>query len=155
MTSRDLTNLIDYMERALDQLDRERDLMDKLMGADYTMGPSVDALDLDETERDLLTEMGQNLDTDEDGEFYENLYTDNAYEAVRESYENVLSIENEKGDPFCVALSIGGPNIYLVDFGGFGGPQMWGAWGERHTITHSRVDRHVAYFREFADECDL
>ena len=64
-----------------------------------------------------------------------------------------LAITYEKGKPFDVALTIGGPNIYLVDFGGHGGAQLRGAWGSGwETITGPNVTRAVEFYREQARE---
>ena len=95
--------------------------------------------DLPESVRDYLEDLGMDADGWD---------ADEALDRVREGLDP-LAITWEKGEPFDVALTIGGPNIYLVDFGGHGGAQLRGAWGSgRQTMTGPDVTRALEYYRE-------
>lgn len=97
---------------------------------------------LSESVQDLLRDHG--IEPDEYGEWDH----DKARDAVREALDP-LAITYEKGEPFDVALTIGGPNIYLVDFGGHGGAQLRGAWGSGwETMTGPDVTRAVEFYHE-------
>lgn len=95
--------------------------------------------DLPESVQDYLEDLGMDADDWDAG---------TALDRVREDLDP-LAITYEKGEPFDVALTIGGPNIYLVDFGGFGGAQLRGAWGSGwETMTGPDVTRAVEYYQE-------
>ena len=51
-----------------------------------------------------------------------------------------------------MALTLGGPNIYLVDMGGHGGAQLVGHWSVKHVITGPDVSRALDYYREEMSE---
>lgn len=124
-----------YMTGALGRVIAALDAQDDLSGRnDWD-----DWQDLPESVRDLLEDLGMDADTWD---------ADTARERVREDLDP-LAYTWERGEPFDVALTIGGPNIYLVDFGGHGGAQLRGAWGSGwETITGPDVTRALDYYRE-------
>ena len=133
-----MTGALAHVIAALDALD-ELDAMNVRCMADRD---DWDALS--EDVRDMLEDHG--IEPDEHGEWDH----DRAREAAREEL-TPLAITYEKGEPFDVALTIGGPNIYLVDFGGHGGMQLRGAWGGGwETMTGPDVTRAVDYYLEEA-----
>jgi len=134
--------LREYMTGALGRVTAALDALDELPGIAARMADRDDWEGLGEGVRDLLSDLG--IGPDEFGEWDH----DAALEHVRE-YLDPLAYTWERGEPFDVALTIGGPNIYLVDFGGHGGAQLRGAWGSGwETITGSDVTRAVDYYRE-------
>ena len=137
--------LRDHMTRALERVIAGLDALDELPKIAGRMADRDDWDELDESVQDLLVD----LRIEPDSEFGEWDH-DAAAERVCEDLDP-LSITYEKGEPFDVALTIGGPNIYLVDFGGHGGMQLRGAWGggwER--MTGPDVTRAVDYYLEEA-----
>src|SRR5690606_11341557 len=107
--------LKDYMTGALGRVIAGLDALDELTA--QGVGRMADRDDwgaLGKGVQDLLVDLGVEPD-DEFGEWD----LDDAMERVREALDP-LSVTYEKGEPFDVALTIGGPNIYLVDFGGHG-----------------------------------
>lgn len=134
--------LADQMTRALARVTTALDALDALDGIlTARVADRDDWEGLGEGTRDLLVDLG--VEPDEWGEWDH----DTARERVREDLEP-LGITWEKGEPFDVALTLGGPNIYLVDMGGFGGAQLRGYWGESITVTGPDVTRALDYYRE-------
>lgn len=130
-----------HMTRALGRVIAGLDALDELPKIAGRMADRDDWNELDESVQDLLVDLGIEPDS-EHGEWDH----DAALERVREDLDP-LSITYEKGEPFDVALTIGGPNIYLVDFGGHGGVQLRGAWGSGwETMTGPDVTRAVGYY---------
>ena len=119
------------------------DELDELDALDVrSMADRHDWDGMSEAVQDLLEDHG--VEPDEYGVWDQ----DRAREAAREALDP-LSITYEKGKPFDVALTIGGPNIYLVDFGGHGGAQLRGAWGSGwETMTGPDVTRAVEFYLE-------
>ena len=143
--------LRDHMTRALGRVIAGLDALDELPKIAGRMADRDDWNELDESVQDLLADLG----VEPDSEFGEWDH-DAAAERVREDLDP-LAITYEKGEPFDVALTIGGPNIYLVDFGGHGGVQIRGAWGGGwETMVSPDVTRAVDYYleemRELFDE---
>jgi len=136
--------LKDYMTGALGRVIAGLDALDELTA--QGVGRMADRDDwgaLGKGVQDLLVDLGVEPD-DEFGEWD----LDDAMERVREALDP-LSVTYEKGEPFDVALTIGGPNIYLVDFGGHGGAQLRGAWGSGwETMTGPDVTRAVEFYLE-------
>lgn len=135
--------LREHMTGALGRVIAGLDARDAL-SALTTRNPDRDDWDaLDEGVQDLLRDHG--IEPDEEyGEWDPSAAEDAVSEAL-----DPLAITYEKGEPFDVALTIGGPNIFLVDFGGFGGAQLRGAWGSGwETMTGPDVTRAVDYYRE-------
>ena len=151
MSNADREMLADYMSRALARVTDALDAMDELPQIAGRMADQDDWDGLSEGVQDLLADLG----VEPDSEFGEWDH-DAAAERVREDLDP-LAITYEKGEPFDVALTIGGPNIYLVDFGGHGGVQLRGAWGGGwETMVSPDVTRAVDYYleemRELFDE---
>ena len=142
MSNADREMLADYMSRALARVIDALDAMDELPQIAGRMADRDDWDGLSEGVQDLLTDLGVEPD-DEFGEWDH----DAAMDRVREDLDP-LSITWEKDEPFDVALSLGGPNIYLVDFGGHGGAQLRGYWGETHVMTGADVTRALEHYRE-------
>ena len=139
--TRDL--LRDHMTRALGRVIAGLDALDELPKIAGRMADRDDWNELDESVQDLLVDLG----VEPDSEFGEWDH-DAAAERVCEDLDP-LAITYEKGEPFDVALTIGGPNIYLVDLGGHGGAQLRGAWGGGwETMTGPDVTRAVDYYIE-------
>lgn len=134
MSNADREMLADYMSRALARVIDALDAIDDLSGR--TGWDDWD--DLPESVQDYLEDLGM------DAESWD---ADTALDRVREDLDP-LSITWEKGEPFDVALSLGGPNICLVDFGGHGGAQLRGYWGETHVMTGPDVTRALEHYRE-------
>ena len=135
--------LRDHMTRALGRVIAGLDALDELPKIAGRMADRDDWNELDESVQDLLVDLG----VEPDSEFGEWDH-DAAAERVREDLDP-LAITYEKGEPFDVALTIGGPNIYLVDLGGHGGAQLRGAWGGGwETMTGPDVTRAVDYYIE-------
>ena len=135
--------LRDYMTGALGRVITGLDALDELPKIAGRMADRDDWEALSEGVRDVLVDLGVEPD-DEFGEWDH----DAAMERVREALDP-LAITYEKGEPFDVALTIGGPNIYLVDFGGHGGAQLRGAWGSGwETMTGPEVTRAVEFYHE-------
>ena len=139
--TRDL--LRDHMTRALAHVIAALDALDELEAMNVGRMADQDDWDgLSEGVQDLLRD--HDIEPDEHGEWDH----DEAREAAREALDP-LAITYEKGEPFDVALTIGGPNIYLVDLGGHGGAQLRGAWGGGwETMTGPDVTRAVDYYIE-------
>ena len=139
--TRDL--LRDHMTRALGRVIAGLDAQDELNALNVGRMADQDDWDgLSEGVQDLLRD--HDIEPDEHGEWDH----DEAREAAREALDP-LAITYEKGEPFDVALTIGGPNIYLVDFGGHGGARLRGAWGGGwETMTGPDVTRAVGYYLE-------
>ena len=138
-----------HMTRALGRVIAGLDALDELPKIAGRMADRDDWGGLSEGVRDLLADLGAEPDS-EHGEWDH----DAAMESVREDLDP-LAITYEKGEPFDVALTIGGPNIYLVDFGGHGGMQLRGAWGGGwETMTGPDVTRAVDYYLEEARDID-
>ena len=138
-----------YMTRALGRVIAGLDALDKLPKIAGRMADRDDWEGLSEGVRDLLADLG----VEPDSEFGEWDH-DAALERVREDLDP-LAITYEKGKPFDVALTIGGPNIYLVDFGGHGGVQLRGAWGGGwETMVSPDVTRAVDYYLEEMRDID-
>ncbi len=131
-----------HMTGALGRVIDGLDALDELPKITGRMADQDDWDALSEGARDVLVDLG--VEPDEHGEWDH----DTALERVREALDP-LTITYEKGEPFDVALTIGGPNIYLVDFGGHGGAQLRGAWGSGwETMTGPDVTRAVDYYFE-------
>ena len=144
MSNADREMLIDYMSRALARVTTALDARDALDDVGRAHGAYADRdawEDLGESERELLSDLGVEPD-----EFCE-WSVDDAESLILEDLDP-LSITWEKDEPFDVALSLGGPNIYLVDFGGHGGAQLRGYWGETHVMTGPDVTRALEHYRE-------
>lgn len=144
MSNADREMLIDYMSRALARVTTALDARDALDDVGRAHGAYADRdawEDLGESERELLSDLG--VEPDEFGEWS----VDDAESLILEDLDP-LSITWEKDEPFDVALSLGGPNIYLVDFGGHGGAQLRGYWGETHVMTGPDVTRALEHYRE-------
>lgn len=96
--------------------------------------------------RDILEDLDLSTDPDEwDAAAIE--------ERVRDSLHDVLEIKYERGEPFCVVIAWGGPNIYLVDLGHFGGKRLAGYWGFEEVIrTNRAIEELVDYFLEYCEE---
>ena len=139
--------LREYMTGAQGRVIAALDAMEELNGLHGRRMADQDDWDgLSEDVQDLLQD--HDIEPDEHGEWDQ----DEAREAAREGLDP-LAITYEKGEPFDVALTIGGPNIYLVDFGGHGGAQLRGAWGGGwETMTGSDVTRAVEFYLEDARE---
>ena len=135
--------LRDHMTGSLARVIAGLDAMDELNALNVGRMADQDDWDgLSEAVQDLLRDHG--IEPDEYGEWDH----DKALEAAREALDP-LAITWEKGEPFDVALTIGGPNIYLVDFGGHGGAQLRGAWGSGwETMTGPDVTRAVEFYLE-------
>lgn len=134
--------LREHMTGALGGVIAALDAQDELSGIAARMADRDDWDALSEGVRDVLVDLG--VEPDEHGEWDH----DTALERVREALDP-LAITYEKGEPFDVALTIGGPNIYLVHFGGHGGAQLRGAWGSGwETMTGPDVTRAVDYYIE-------
>ena len=141
--------LRDHMTRALGRVIAGLDALDELPKIAGRMADRDDWNELDESVQDLLADLG----VEPDSEFGEWDH-DAAAERVREDLDP-LAITYEKGEPFDVALTIGGPNIYLVDLGGHGGAQLRGAWGGGwETMTGPDVTRAVDYYLEEMRDID-
>ena len=141
MSNADRGRLIEYMGRAIARVTTALDAQCEL---GEIAGYSADQDDWDalsDDVRDLLEDLG--IEPDEDGDWDH----DEATFRVREDLDP-LSVTWEKDEPFDVALALGGPNIYLVDFGGHGGAQLRGYWGETHVMTGPDVTRALDYYRE-------
>ena len=144
MSNADREMLIGYMSRALARVTTALDARDALDDVGRAHGAYADRdawEDLGESERELLSDLG--VEPDEFGEWS----VDDAESLILEDLDP-LSITWEKDEPFDVALSLGGPNIYLVDFGGHGGAQLRGYWGETHVMTGPDVTRALEHYRE-------
>ena len=144
MSNADREMLIGYMSRALARVTTALDARDALDDVGRAHGAYADRdawEDLGESERELLSDLG--VEPDEFGEWS----VDDAESLILEDLDP-LSITWEKDEPFDVALSLGGPNIYLVDFGGHGGAQLRGYWGETHVMTGADVTRALEHYRE-------
>lgn len=144
MSNADREMLVDYMSRALARVTTALDARDALDDVGRAHGAYADRdawEDLGESERELLSDLG--VEPDEFGEWS----VDDAESLILEDLDP-LSITWEKDEPFDVALSLGGPNIYLVDFGGHGGAQLRGYWGETHVMTGADVTRALEHYRE-------
>lgn len=139
--------LREHMTRALGRVIAALDATDELNALDVRRTADQDDWDgLSEAVQDILRD--HDIEPDEHGEWDH----DKAREAAREDLDP-LAITYEKGEPFDVALTIGGPNIYLVDFGGHGGAQLRGAWGSGwETMTGPDVTRAVEFYHEDARE---
>ena len=137
--------LREYMTGALGRVIAALDARDALDDVSRAHGAYADRdawEDLGESERELLSDLG--VEPDEFGEWS----VDDAESLILEGLDP-LAYTWERGKPFDVALTIGGPNIYLVDFGGHGGAQLRGAWGSGwETITGPDVTRATDYYRE-------
>lgn len=135
--------LRDHMTGSLGRVTAALDAMDELDALDVRRMADQDDWDgLSESVLDLLRD--HDIEPDEHGEWDH----DKAHEAASEDLDP-LAITWEKGEPFDVALTIGGPNIYLVDFGGHGGAQLRGAWGSGwETMTGPDVTRAVKFYHE-------
>lgn len=134
--------LRDYMAGSLARVIDALDAQDALGGITARIADQDDWDALDEGVQDYLK--GLDVEPDEYGEWDH----ESAAERIREDLDP-LAITWEKGEPFDVALTIGGPNIYLVDMGGFGGAQLRGAWGSGWEIqTGSDVTRALDYYRQ-------
>lgn len=132
-----------HMTRALGRVIAALDALDGLPKIAGRMADRDDWDGLSEGVRDLLADLGVEPDS-EHGEWDH----DAALERVREDLDP-LSTTYKKGEPFDVALTIGGPNIYLVHFGGHGGAQLRGAWGSGwETIISPDVTRAVEFYLE-------
>ena len=141
--------LRDHMTRALAHVIAGLDALDELPKIAGRMADRDDWNELDESVQDLLADLG----VEPDSEFGEWDH-DAAAERVREDLDP-LAITYEKGEPFDVALTIGGPNIYLVDLGGHGGVQLRGAWGSGwETMVSPDVTRAVDYYLEEMRDID-
>ena len=144
MSNADREMLVDYMSRALARVTTALDARDALDDVGRAHGAYADRdawEDLGESERELLSDLG--VEPDEFGEWS----VDDAESLILDDLDP-LSITWEKDEPFDVALSLGGPNIYLVDFGGHGGAQLRGYWGETHVMTGADVTRALEHYRE-------
>lgn len=144
MSNADREMLIGYMSRALARVTTALDARDALDDVGRAHGAYADRdawEDLGESERELLSDLG--VEPDEFGEWS----VDDAESLILEDLDP-LSITWEKDEPFDVALALGGPNIYLVDFGGHGGAQLRGYWGETHVMTGPDVTRALEHYRE-------
>lgn len=144
MSNADREMLIGYMSRALARVTTALDARDALDDVGRAHGAYADRdawEDLGESERELLSDLG--VEPDEFGEWS----VDDAESLILEDLDP-LSITWERDEPFDVALSLGGPNIYLVDFGGHGGAQLRGYWGETHVMTGPDVTRALEHYRE-------
>ena len=144
MSNADREMLVDHMSRALARVTTALDARDALDDVGRAHGAYADRdawEDLGESERELLSDLG--VEPDEFGEWS----VDDAESLILEDLDP-LSITWEKDEPFDVALSLGGPNIYLVDFGGHGGAQLRGYWGETHVMTGPDVTRALEHYRE-------
>lgn len=130
-----------HMTGALGRVIAALDAMDELNALDVRRTADQDDWDgLSEDVQNLLRD--HSIEPDEFGEWDH----DEALEAAREDLDP-LALTWEKGEPFDVALTIGGPNIYLVDFGGHGGAQLRGAWGSGwETMTGPDVTRAVEWY---------
>lgn len=138
MTQSTRDDLTDRLRRIEARMSEELDMLDEVYEADPE--------EFIEQHRDILEDLDLSTDPDD-------WYVSAIEERVRESFEDVLSIDYERGEPFSVTLAWGGPNIYLVDLGGFGGTRLVGFWGYEEVIrTGSGVDRLIDYFREYASE---
>lgn len=135
--------LREYMTGALGRVIDGLDAMDELNALDARRVADQDDWDgLSEGVQDMLRD--HSVEPNEYGEWDQ----DEAREAAREDLEP-LAITYEKGEPFDVALTLGGPNIYLVGFGGHGGAQLRGAWGSGwETMTGPDVTRAVEFYHE-------
>ena len=137
--------LRDHMARALGRVIAGLDALDDLPKIAGRMADRDDWDELDESVQDLLVDLGIEPDS-EFGEWDHDAAAERVCEAL-----DPLAITYEKGSPFDVALTIGGPNIYLVDFGGHGGAQLRGAWGGGwETMISPDVTRAVDYYIEEA-----
>ena len=136
-----------YMTGALERVITGLDALDELNALDARRVADQDDWDgLSEGVQDMLRDHG--IEPDEHGEWDQ----DEAHTAAREDLDP-LAITYEKGEPFDVALTIGGPNIYLVHFGGHGGAQLRGAWGSGwEAMTGPDVTRAVEFYLEDARE---
>lgn len=144
MSNADREMLADYMSRALARVIDALDARDALDDVGRAHGAYADRdawEDLGESERELLSDLG--VEPDEFGEWS----VDDAESLILEDLDP-LSVTWEKDEPFDVALSLGGPNIYLVDFGGHGGAQLRGYWGETHVMMGADVTRALEHYRE-------
>lgn len=144
MSNADRDRLVKMMSNALDRITDSLDALNALDSLPTPWGDRDDWEALDDRVRGILEDLGHA--PDDDGDWT----TDAAADSVRDDLEP-LSITWEEGEPFDVALAIGGPNIYLVDLGGFGGPQMRGYWGESHVMTGPDVRRALDYYRDQVD----
>lgn len=135
--------LAGQMERALRRITRPLEVLDH--------GWPDNASDLDPDMREYLEDLGLEFDP-EDPDYYNDI---EAEDRVRDDLLDVLEITYEKGEPFSVTLACGGPNIFLVDMGGFGGPQLRGYWGFEDVVrTGAEVRRAVEFYREYMEESD-
>lgn len=139
--------LREHMTGSLGRVIAGLDALDELNALDVRRMADQDDWDgLSEGVQDLLRD--HDIEPDKYGEWDH----DTALECAREELDP-LAITYEKGEPFDVALTIGGPNIYLVDFGGHGGAQLRGAWGSGwETMTGPDVTRAVEFYHEDARE---
>lgn len=135
--------LREHMTGSLGHVIAGLDALDELNALNVGRMADQDDWDgLSEGVQDLLRD--HDIEPDEHGEWDH----DEAREAAREALDP-LAITYEKGEPFDVALTLGGPNIYLVDFGGHGGAQLRGAWGSGwETMTGPNVTRAVKFYHE-------
>ena len=134
--------LAGYMTRALARVIDALDALDALDGIlSARIADRDDWAGLDESVQNLLDDLG--VKPDEFGEWDH----ETARERVHEDLDP-LAYTYERGEPFDVALTLGGPNIYLVDFGGHGGAMLVGHWSEKHVMTGPDVSRALDYYRE-------
>lgn len=138
MTQSTRDDLADRLRRIEARMSEELDILENAYGADPE--------DFIDQHRDILEDLDLSTDPDDWDE-------DAVVERVRESFDDVLSIDYERGEPFSVTLAWGGPNIYLVDLGGFGGVRLVGFWGFEEVVrVGPGIDRLIDYFRELAEE---
>lgn len=146
MSNADRERLIQHMNSALQRVTDALDAQEVLSCIPGSYADRDDWDGLDEGTQDLLKDLG--IEPDEEGDWD---HTEAAFR-VREDLDP-LAVTWEKGEPFDVALTLGGPNIYLVDMGGHGGAQLRGAWGSGwETMTGPDVSRALDYYREEMSE---
>jgi len=145
MSNADRDRLVTYMSNALDRVTDALDADEELPVTTGRAGRD-EWDELSESTRDLLTDLG--VEPDEDGEWD----PEQGRERVHEDLDDVLCVTFDRGEPFDVTLTLGGPNIHLVDFGAHGGSKIIGYWGERVEWSSPQVRRAVDYYWEaFAD----
>lgn len=137
--------LVKHMNSALQRVTDALDAQEALNCIPGSYADRDDWDGLDEGTQDLLEDLG--IEPDEEGDWD---HTEAAFR-VREDLDP-LAVTWEKGEPFDVALTLGGPNIYLVDMGGHGGAQLVGHWSVKHVITGPDVSRALDYYREEMSE---
>lgn len=95
-----------------------------------------------EDNREFFVENGLSVDP-------EDWDADEIHRTACEALDDVLAVSLEPGEPFAVTFSLGGPNVYGVDFGKFGGFVLLGYWGgDEVRRTGEDVDEMMEYYRD-------